>query len=135
MSDFFLFPIHSLQTSQKFSKLTDNVFPDPVCATPTISNPLRATGHPWAWIAVGSVKFCLAITSMMFAAISSNLEKLVMPRERRAFFQKKENSKLALTRKVCFIKIQNWLWAVVTSNCNFLASSVCLYLLLQNKTI
>jgi len=26
--------------------LTDNVFPDPVCATPTISNPLRATGHP-----------------------------------------------------------------------------------------
>lgn len=26
--------------------LTDNVFPDPVCATPTISNPLKATGHP-----------------------------------------------------------------------------------------
>lgn len=43
--------------------------------------------------------------------------------------------KLALTREVCLIKIQDWLWAVMTSNCNFLASSVCLHLLLQKKFI
>lgn len=35
-----------LSPNSKFPKLTDKVFPDPVCATPTISNPLRATGHP-----------------------------------------------------------------------------------------
>jgi len=36
----------SLDTELQVAQLTDNVFPDPVCATPTISNPLRATGHP-----------------------------------------------------------------------------------------
>ena len=33
--------------------LTANVFPEPVCATPTIFLPLRAIGQPWAWIGVG----------------------------------------------------------------------------------
>ena len=35
---------------------TAKVFPDPVCAMPTISLPLRAIGHPCAWIAVGFKK-------------------------------------------------------------------------------
>jgi len=35
--------------------LTDNVFPEPVCAMPTMSLPLRAMGQPCAWIAVGSL--------------------------------------------------------------------------------
>jgi len=36
---------------------TASVFPEPVCAMPTISRPLRASGKPWHWIGVGSVKF------------------------------------------------------------------------------
>jgi hypothetical protein len=38
--------------------LTARVFPDPVCAIPIISLPLRAIGQPWAWMAVGAEKPC-----------------------------------------------------------------------------
>jgi len=44
--------------SKQRMRLTARVFPDPVCAIPTISLPLKAMGHPWAWIAVGSAKPC-----------------------------------------------------------------------------
>ena len=36
------------------SELTESVFPDPVCAIPTTSLPLRAIGQPCAWIDVGA---------------------------------------------------------------------------------
>jgi hypothetical protein len=39
-------------------RLTARVFPDPVCAIPTMSRPLKAIGQPWACIAVGSAKPC-----------------------------------------------------------------------------
>lgn len=48
--------------------LTASVFPEPVCAIPTMSLPLRATGKPWAWIAVGSLKFCCISTSIAYSA-------------------------------------------------------------------
>lgn len=48
--------------------LTANVFPDPVWAIPTMSLPLRATGKPWDWIAVGSLKFCCINTSITYSA-------------------------------------------------------------------
>ena len=38
--------------------LTTRVFPDPVCAIPIISFPLRAIGQPWTWMAVGDEKPC-----------------------------------------------------------------------------
>lgn len=48
--------------------LTASVFPEPVCAIPTMSLPLRATGKPWDWIAVGSLKFCCLSTSVTCSA-------------------------------------------------------------------
>lgn len=47
--------------------LTASVFPEPVWAIPTMSWPLRATGKPWAWIAVGSLKFCCIRTSITYS--------------------------------------------------------------------
>lgn len=35
------------------SILTASVFPEPVCAIPTMSRPLIAMGQPCAWIEVG----------------------------------------------------------------------------------
>lgn len=38
--------------------LTARVLPDPVCAIPTTSFPIRATGQSWAWMALGAEKPC-----------------------------------------------------------------------------
>lgn len=48
-------------------RLTASVFPEPVCAIPTMSWPLRATGKPWAWMAVGSLKFWCIRTSITYS--------------------------------------------------------------------
>ena len=37
-------------------QLTAAVFPDPVCAMPTVSLPDKAIGHPTDWIGAGAVQ-------------------------------------------------------------------------------
>ena len=39
---------HSHTGMKLFALLTASVFPEPVCAIPTISLPLMAIGQPWA---------------------------------------------------------------------------------------
>lgn len=50
------------------SSLTPRVFPDPVCAMPTLSSPERATGHIRDWMGVGLQIPCLARTSLISSA-------------------------------------------------------------------
>lgn len=54
----------------KFTLLTASVFPEPVCAIPTISLPLMAIGQPWAWMAVGSSNPCLLQRKLMISTIT-----------------------------------------------------------------
>lgn len=61
-------PKYQNKHRKQYHRLTANVFPDPVWAIPTMSLPLRATGKPWAWIAVGSLKFCCTNTSITYSA-------------------------------------------------------------------
>jgi len=58
----------NLQQRGQQIPLTDNVFPEPVCAMPTRSRPLRANGQPCAWIGVGWVHCCSLITGIMYSA-------------------------------------------------------------------
>jgi len=53
--------------------LTARVFPDPVCAIPVISLPLRATGQPWAWMAVGAEEPCFL--KLQLAEVKNMLTK------------------------------------------------------------
>lgn len=57
--------------------LTDKVFPEPVWAMPTMSLPLRARGKPWAWMAVGSLKFCCIRTSITYSRRTGRTNILV----------------------------------------------------------
>lgn len=55
-----------------FVLLTARVFPDPVWAMPTMSLPLRASGKPWAWMGVGSLKLCCIRTSITYSTERNN---------------------------------------------------------------
>ncbi len=96
--------------------LTASVFPKPVCAIPTMSLPVRATGKPWDWIAVGSLKFCCISTSITYSArkrrvtvnkIVKLLDFLPFSHSLKIFSSCKLSTSPGKTH---FTKCLNWLW-------------------------
>lgn len=63
----FIFQRNETREKIQFS-LTPRVFPDPVCAMPTLSSPDRATGHIRDWMGVGLQIPCLARRSLISSA-------------------------------------------------------------------
>ena len=116
-----------------FALLTASVFPEPVCAIPTISLPLMAIGQPWAWMAVGSSNACLLKKKFIINTracinyLTINLQSLVFtwshswhslgncPLQNTGWDVEHYSLSLLFLWEICTLSLHAWAWNKINS--------------------